>query len=237
LFNDRWKPLTRAGSAGPPRVTEPGSGGNAIRASSHGPEDASQRVYSRHSNGLEQFFEYIRGEAGLRLLDLSGASQANIGFITNLGHRLYSEDLLRSLDFAFGNEPEFYENQTVQHRIDTFLEQTLNFPEGHFDGALVWDALEFLAPPLLKAFVDRLHFVVRPRSYLLAVFHAQERGETIPAYSYRIASPGTLTLPLRSLRRPAQFFNNRAVEKIFQPFESVKFFLTRDSLREVIVKR
>jgi hypothetical protein len=225
LFNDRWKPLTRAGPPGPPRAGDAGSG------------DDRQRVYSRHSNGLEQFFEYIRGEAGLSLLDLSGASQANIGFITNLGHRLYSEDLLQSLDFTFGKEPEFYENQNVQHRIDAFLEQTLNFPEAHFDGALVWDGLEFLASPLLKAFVERLHFIVRPKSYLLAVFHAQERVETIPAYSYRIAGSGTLTLPLRGLRRPAQFFNNRAVEKLFQPFESVKFFLTRDNLREVIVKR
>lgn len=237
MFNDRWKPLVRAGSPGPAPMRQSGSGVNALQASSRGLEGDSKRVYSRHSNGLEQFFDYIRGEAGLKLLDLSGASQDNVGFITNLGHRLYSEDLLQSLDLTFGKGPEFYENQSIQHRADAFLEQTLNFPEAHFDGALVWDTLEFLAPPLLKAFVERLHFVVRPKSYLLAVFHAQDRGETIPAYSYRIANSGTLMLPTRGVRQPAQFFNNRAVEKLFQPFESVKFFLSRDSLREVIVKR
>jgi hypothetical protein len=41
----------------------------------------------------------------------------------------------------------------------------------------------------------------------------------------------------RSQRRPAQIFNNRSLEKLFQDFQSVKFFLTRDRLREVIVKR
>jgi hypothetical protein len=38
-------------------------------------------------------------------------------------------------------------------------------------------------------------------------------------------------------RRPAQLFNNRTLEKLFQKFDSVKFFLTRENLREVIVKR
>jgi hypothetical protein len=37
-------------------------------------------------------------------------------------------------------------------------------------------------------------------------------------------------------RRPAQLFNNRSLEKLFGRFESVKFFLTRERLREVIIK-
>ena len=39
------------------------------------------------------------------------------------------------------------------------------------------------------------------------------------------------------MRRPLQLFNNRGVEKLFQRFHSVKFFLARDHLREVIVRR
>ena len=41
----------------------------------------------------------------------------------------------------------------------------------------------------------------------------------------------------RGQRKPAQYFNNRDLERLFQEFASVKFFLTRDSLREVIVRR
>jgi hypothetical protein len=186
---------------------------------------------------LQQFFDYIRGEQGLNLLDLSGASQANIGFITDLGHRLYSEDLLQTLEQTFGGPGDFYENQQLPDRQKAYLQQNLAFPDQHFDGALVWDALEYLSPPLLKETVDRLTAVVKPRSYILALFHADERADTIPTYSYRIADAGTLLLAPRGLRRPGQFFNNRAVEKLFQSCESVKFFLTRDALREVIVKR
>lgn len=231
MFNDRWK-LPRADSGGS-RATltaRPVVAPNGVTAAAGGD------VYSRHSNGLEQFFNHIQGESGLHLLDFSGVSQANVGFITNLGCKLYSEDMIQALDLAFAGG-DYYENQSHPERIDEFLDQNLNFPNDHFDGVLIWDVLEFLAPPLLKAAIDRLRRIVRPGSYLLAMFHAGERAGQLPVYSYRISDSKTLLLSPRGLRQPAQFFNNRAVENLFQGFESVKFFLTRDSLREVIVKR
>jgi hypothetical protein len=35
----------------------------------------------------------------------------------------------------------------------------------------------------------------------------------------------------------AQYFNNRCIEKLFHRFQSVKFFLAKDYLREIIVRR
>src|ERR1700682_3307364 len=107
---------------------------------------------SKHSQGLDQFFSAISGQEGLNILDFAGASQANVSFITNLGHRLSSEDYLRSLEITFGDE-HFYENQDGPEQAAKFLHDNLNFPPGHFDGALVWDALQFLSPPLLEATV------------------------------------------------------------------------------------
>jgi hypothetical protein len=231
LFSDRWKtPLPGGGRPGQsPSSPQPLRGQGARPG-------AAGVVYSRHSNGLDQFFSHIKGEFGLNLLDLSGASQANIGFITNLGHRLYSEDLLQTLEFAFGHG-DFAANQCIPERQEAFFRQTLVFPENHFDGALIWDVLEFLAPPVLKIAVERLSLIVKPGSYLFAIFHAEEHAEAADCYSYRIADAATMLVTPRGIRRPAQFFNNRSVEKLFQAFESVKFFLTRDHLREVIVKR
>jgi hypothetical protein len=45
-----------------------------------------------------------------------------------------------------------------------------------------------------------------------------------------------LQVAQRGARRPAQLFNNRSLEKLFTRYDSVKFFLTRERLREVIVK-
>jgi len=192
---------------------------------------------TRASHGLEQFFSSIQDQENLSILDFAGASQANISFITALGHRIYSNDIVRSLEESFGADGEFVANQSDPQRTTAFLRESLDFPENSFDGALVWDTLQFLAPPLLQDTVDRLFHILRPQSYLLAFFHAEEKADTIPLYSYRIVEPKVLSLTPRGQRKAAQYFNNRSLEKLFQKFNSVKFFLTRDHLREVIVRR
>lgn len=190
---------------------------------------------SRPSRGLEQFFTYVRGQVGLSVLDFAGASQENINFITNLGHRLYSEDFVRTLDDVFGGEDP--NDQANQGRIDQFLRQTLNFEKDQFDGVLVWDVLQYLTPALLTATLEKLCTIVRPQGYLLAYFHADEKARQVPFYSFRIKDQKNLLINQRGTRTPAQIFNNRSLEKLFQKFESVKFFLTREQLREVIVRR
>src|SRR6185295_2536677 len=141
-----------------------------------GPGKVTGPSYTRHSNGLDQFFTATRGQLALNILDFAGASQANVSFITNLGHRLSSEDYLRSLELTFGDDEHFYENQNDPEITEKFLHDNLNFPEAHFDGALVWDALQFLSPPLLQATVDRLYKILRPGSSMLAFFHADEKA-------------------------------------------------------------
>ena len=172
----------------------------------------------------------------MAILDLAGANQSTVSFITNYGHRLYSDDFLVQLDHSFG-DGDFYANQANPRAVEKFVSGALDFADGSFDGALVWDVLEFLSPALLATVVARLRGVLRPGACLLAVFHADERAETVPSYSYRIHDHRTIQMVSRGRRRPAQIFNNRSLEKLFQDFHSVKFFLTRNHLRELIVRR
>jgi len=172
----------------------------------------------------------------MRVLDLAGASQQTVTFITGLGHQLYSDDMLLVLDRVFGTVDP-YANQTNRALAEEFIESALDFPAGHFDGVLLWDTLQFFEPALLSAVMRRLHRVLRPTSFLFALFNAAERSGPVPVYSYRIADQRTILMQPRGERAPAQYFNNRDLERLFQEFESVKFFLTRDALREVIVRR
>ena len=190
---------------------------------------------TRHSHGLDQFCASLEERPGLSILDLAGANQATVSFLTNYGHRLFSDDFVHQMDDCFGED--FYANQSNPLLSGKFLDTALGFSDGIFDGVLVWDTLQFLSAPLLQTVVSKLYRVLRPGSAMLAFFHAEERIETIPTYSYRIADHKTILLQARGRRRPAQFFNNRSLEKLFQDFESVKFFLTRDHLREVIVRK
>jgi hypothetical protein len=179
----------------------------------------------------------------MSILDFAGASQATVSFVTNYGHRLYSDDFVRQLDRVFGlapagaNDAEFFDNQANPALVSDFFELALSFDDGSFDGALVWDSLQFLSAPLLQTVVAKLHKMLRPGANLFALFHTDERIENIPTYAYRIQDHRTIQMVSRSQRKPAQIFNNRNLEKLFQDFQSVKFFLTRDRLREVIVRR
>jgi hypothetical protein len=192
---------------------------------------------TRMSNGLDQFFSSIQDRENLSILDFAGASQANVSFITSLGHRIYSNDIMHTFDDAFGGGGDIVANQADPGRAEFFLHESLHFPDQTFDGVLVWDTLQFLAPPLLQETVDRLHRILRPQSALLAFFNSDEKVPAVATYNYRIAESKVLSLTPRGPRTRAQYFNNRSLEKLFQKFHSVKFFLTRDSLREVIVRR
>ncbi len=102
---------------------------------------------------------------------------------------------------------------------------------------LLWDSLQFMCPALLNAAVERLYDVMKPKSYLLAFFTAKEHATEVPSYAFRIADHKTILLSERDIRPAGQVFNNRNLERLFGKFDSVKFFLTRESLREVIVRR
>jgi 2-polyprenyl-3-methyl-5-hydroxy-6-metoxy-1,4-benzoquinol methylase len=221
---------SRGGTQGGGAISPSGS----ARIAQHGRGKTETVFSTRSSRGLEEFFTQIRDTSGLTILDLGGATQKNVSFITDLGHRLYSEDFLRILHETFGLEDTV--DQSNPGRIEYFLKQTLDYPEGHFDGVLVWDVLEYLNPALINAVVERLHKIVRPKSYMLAFFHADDKLDAAPIYTFRIEQVNSLEVLQQGMRRPAQLFNNRSLEKLFGRFNSVKFFLTRERLREVIIK-
>ncbi|MGE0406075.1 MAG: hypothetical protein AB7O65_07240, partial [Candidatus Korobacteraceae bacterium] len=50
----------------------------------------------RRSSGMGEFTRTVRMQDGLCVLDLGCTSPTNISYLTNLGHRLYTEDLLTS---------------------------------------------------------------------------------------------------------------------------------------------
>ncbi len=183
---------------------------------------------------MEQFFFDIRDVVGLSVLDLAGANQDNINFLIDLGHKVYTQDLVNSIDEAFGRDLTQQANATS---IEQFLNQNFAYPKETFDGAMMWDSLQFMSPPLLNAVVERLYEVMRPKSYLLAFFSASERLIEVPSYAFRIVDNKTIHLTERGTRPMGQVFNNRNLEKLFGKFSSVKFFLTRDNLREIIVRR
>ncbi len=223
-----------ADSLRPPRSSDEAAPANhfSIAAVNAGPV----APITRQSPAFQQFVRGLDSSRDIRLLDLGGASSANIQFMSQLGGRLYSEDFFATLEDCFG-DGDFYENQRDPARVESFLVQTFSEQRGPFDGALVWDSLQFLRPSLLERTVDHLHRLLEPGAHLLAYFYNDPKATVIPQYSFRIHDESTLQLAARAELPPGQPFSNRNIERLFEDFAGVKFFLSRDNIREVLVRR
>jgi hypothetical protein len=189
----------------------------------------------RHSHALLSLTRHFETASPMQVLDLGGLNQQNLDLVTGFGHRLYAEDL------AIGYQTFFSEDQRSRaeapaETIEDFLHEFLPFTAHQLGAVLVWDRLQFLFPAAAAAFVARLSFLMAPGALLLALFHPEQLATAAPL-SCRAGLDGAITTSPRLPSRPVQQFNARAIEKLFSNFSSVKFYMTRDSLQEVLIRR
>lgn len=194
----------------------------------------------RRSSGMGEISRVLNSQEALCVLDLGSTSANNISFLTEKGHKNYSEDLLRaSLD------PDLWsKDENGKPVIDSkkFLDENLTYQNGLFDIVLVWNLPDYMEEGLVKPTIDRLWSVMKPGGLLLAFFHTRDAGPDSPCYRFHIT--GTDMLEMQEVRLPnnqsprlQRVFNNRHIENLFRDFASTKFFLARDAIREVLLVR
>jgi len=228
-----------------------------FRGSSSGSETTaapSPQKLTRRSSGLGELARNWDSDTPLCVLDLGSTSPANIRYFTERGHRIYSEDLLvASTDANLITKDE--ESKVV---LDSrkFLADNLVYPAAHFDVVLCWNLPDYLDESLVRPVMGRLWSVLKPQGMLLAFFHTKDAGPDSPCYRFHIMEKDVLEMQRIVLRREARrgptgaihtavtdgfrlqrVFNNRHIETLFRDFASIKFFLARDNMREVLVVR
>lgn len=196
------------------------------------PSGSSERI-PRHSTGLGEFTRMLAGQEEMRILDLGPTSPTNIARLTGLGHKAYNEDvLLASSSPAYGARTD-EGKPTID--VDRFLVENLTYTTTLFDAVLCWDIPDYLPEAVVRPAVERLHRVTKTGGVLLAFFHTRDAGPDAPYYRYHIVGDDQLELQQGPRFRLQRIFNNRNIEKLFQDFASIKFFLARDNVREVLV--
>jgi len=215
------------------------------------PAQKAQERLSRRSSALAELSRVFTSEETLCVLDIGATSATNIRLFTERGHRIYSEDLLEaSTDPALRSHDE--QGLPV---LDSkkFLEENLAYATGQFDVVFCWNLADYMDESLVKPVVARLWTVMKPGGMLLAFFHTREAGPDAPCFRYHISGKDTLEMQAISTKqgqrkesvnaagtRPftlQRVFNNRHIENLFRDFGSIKFFLSRDNIREVLVVR
>jgi hypothetical protein len=208
--------------------------------------EAPQKL-SRRSSGVGEISRVLNSQDGLCVLDVGATSANNSRFLTGQGHKYYSEDLLRaSLDPALRTEDDSG-NPVVDSK--KFLSENLVYPNGNFDIVLCWNLADYMEESLVKPTIDRFWSQMKAGGLLLAFFHTRDAGPDSACYRYHVS--GTDVLEMQEVRfappgRPSsekqsprlqRVFNNRHIENLFRDFASIKFFLARDNIREVLVVR
>lgn len=188
---------------------------------------------SRRSSGLHQYLHAVCELRNLKLLDLGCANHATIEYLGDFGHSIYSADILYGLEHFCG--PSGIGNELQAHE---FLEECCDFRVADFDGALVWDTLQYLEPGLREAVVRRLHATLLPGSLIFGLFHTSDGSQKLdPPQVFQILSPHELAHQSRHTRLPAYPITVRQVDKLFENFAGVNYFLGKGSLREVVIRR
>ena len=206
------------------------------------PEPHPVRNATRRSSSLGELSRQWEGDTPLCVLDLGSTSPNNIRFFTEHGHRIYSEDLLTA-----STEPHLAtQDEEGKPILDSrrFLADNLVYPASHFDVVLCWNLPDYLDESLVRPVMGRLWSVLKPGGMLLAFFHTKDAGPDSPCFRFHITGKDTLDMTPIKKRRDAgdgfhlqRVFNNRNIETLFRDFASIKFFLARDNVREVLVVR
>jgi 2-polyprenyl-3-methyl-5-hydroxy-6-metoxy-1,4-benzoquinol methylase len=189
----------------------------------------------RHSAGLVEFMRRMDGKEKLSVLDLGQTSPINISYLTERGARVYNEDLLRAFQ-----EKSYMVRQAdgaEQFDLDAFFAENFAYTEGQLDAILFWDIAGYLPEPVVKPIVERIHKMLKPGGAILAFFHTREAGPDAPYFRYHIRQNDMVELVQGPNFRLQRVFNTRHVETLFKNFASIKFFLGRDHIREVLVVR
>lgn len=202
---------------------------------------------TRRSSGMGEISRLLNSQDGLCVLDMGATSANNIRFFTNKGHKNYSEDLLRSsLDPALRVKDDSG-NSVVDSK--KFLDENLVHGNSQFDVVLCWNLPDYMEESLVKPTIDRLWSVMKPGGLLLAFFHTRDAGPDSICYRYHVTDTDILEMqevkfappgrPASDKQSPRlqRVFNNRHIENLFRDFASIKFFLARDAIREVLVVR
>jgi hypothetical protein len=189
----------------------------------------------RRSHALENVSGYLHARQELQVLDFGGINQQNLEFVTGLGHRLYAENLMLAFDYFFSQQ-EVASQKFAPERVVQFLDQTFDFEDQSCDAVFLWDTLQFLPLQIAEGVLARLYRVLAPDALLMAFFHPENSGPAAP-HVCRILDARHLQLSPRAHVRPVVPFSTRSIERFFQQFRSLKFFLTRENLQEVIARR
>jgi hypothetical protein len=194
----------------------------------------------RHSRGWIEVRTYLQQSEGLRVLDFGSTSPSNINYLTSLGHSVYMANIVQDATRPEWLKPAQLSDSKAaetEFDVDGFIAANLDFSGRDFDIILLWDTANFLPPEMVPALFGRLRDVLRPDGMLLAFFHGRLTGPETTFSRFQLGDGDDLQILDSGSFPVRKIYQTRQVEKFLEGYSSIRFFLGKDNVREVIAVR
>jgi hypothetical protein len=188
------------------------------------------------TKALSRFLSGLAGRPAPVLVDLGPVIGANVSFFgEKLGCKIVVEDLAKDLDR--------HVSERRLAELPRFLEKRIARDDQSVDGVICWDLFDYLDKASAEALARQLVRILREDGLLLAFFNTVDpkpgAEPTPPGYTkYVIVDPVSLqTRPYAGLRGRQKSFQNRDIQRMFEPLRITDQFLLKSRSREVLFRK
>jgi hypothetical protein len=188
------------------------------------------------TKALGKFVAGLAGREAPVLLDLGPVIGGNVSFFgERLGCKIVVEDIAKDIDRhvterRLAELPRFFETRVARE-------------DESVDGILCWDLFDFLDKNSAVPLARQLTRCLRPGGLVFAFFNTHElkQGTTPPpaVYTKYVVVEGTKLQqrPYAAARGKQRPFQNRDIQKMFEPLRITHQFLLKSHMREVLFRK
>jgi SAM-dependent methyltransferase len=182
---------------------------------------------------LAKFVASLNGRSSPVLLDLGSVTGSNVTFFgEKLGCKIIVEDLSKDIDRAV-------KEKTLPELPGHF---TKRFTQGDasVDGVLCWDVFDYLDKHAAAALAQQIVRILKPDGVVLAFFNTLEPKEPNPAVytKHVVVDPAHLQYrPYPAARGKQRPFQNRDIQRMFEPLRITEQFLLKSQQREMLFRK
>jgi SAM-dependent methyltransferase len=182
---------------------------------------------------LAKFIASLNGRSSPVLLDLGSVTGSNVTFFgEKLGCKIIVEDLSKDIDRAV--------KEKTLPELPGHLAKRFAQADGSVDGVLCWDVFDYLDKHAAAALAQQLVRILRPEGVVLAFFNTLEPKEPNPAVytKHVVVDQAHLQYrPYPAARGKQRPFQNRDIQRMFEPLRITEQFLLKSQQREVLFRK
>jgi len=182
---------------------------------------------------LAKFIAGLTGRSSPVLLDLGSVTGSNVTFFgERLGCKIIVEDLSKDIDKAV--------KEKTLADLPAHFTRRFSQEDTSVDGVLCWDLFDYLDKHAAAALARQIVRIVKPEGVVLAFFNTLEPKEPNPAvYTKHVVvdSAHLQYRPYPAARGKQRPFQNRDIQRMFEPLRITEQFLLKSQQREMLFRK